>query len=164
MVEFLFSGQGRVRRRDYALGGLFLIVSPAVFAVLGLIAIHLISAPVSRLAPGVQEGLHQIVLEGLHRANVEADRTVVGWGESLLMFLPLLAIGALAAAWSFFALTAKRLHDAGWSGWLSALVLLPGIGAWMIYLVMIFVPGQIGPNRYGADPRGRDTRLAAARA
>lgn len=162
MVEFLFSGKGRIRRRDYALAGLFLIVSPVLFAILGLACIHVMSPTVGLLAPGVQQVLHQLVMAELDRFHITADRTVVAWGEAGLMLLPLLAVGTIAATWSFFALTAKRLHDAGWTGWLAALVLLPGIGAWMIYLVMILVPGQRGANRYGADPKSRAAPLGAA--
>ena len=153
MVEFLFSGKGRVGRRDYALGGLFLIIAPVVFAVLGMACVHVMVARASVLAPDVQQAVHQLSISTLEWLDISTERAVVTWAEALALFLPLLMVGALAATWSFFALTAKRMHDVGWSGWLAALVLLPGLGAWMIYLFMIFVPGQAAANRYGPPPR-----------
>lgn len=158
MVEFLFSGKGRVGRRDYALGGLFLIVAPVVFAVLGMVCVHVTLARASVLAPDVQQAVHQLSISTLEWLDISTERAVVTWAEALALFLPLLMVGALAATWSFFALTAKRMHDVGWSGWLAALVLLPGLGAWMIYLFMIFVPGQSAANRYG--PARRAARLS----
>lgn len=162
MVEFLFSAKGRLRRRDYALGGLFLIVSPVVFAALGMVCVHFMMGRAAEFAPGVQDVAHQLAISTLERFDISTERAIVTWAEALAMFMPLLMVGAFAATWSFFALTAKRFHDVGWSGWLSALVLLPGIGAWMIYLVMIFIPGQAGPNRYGPDPKAAATGGFAA--
>lgn len=153
MIAFLFSAKGRLRRRDYVLGGLFLIVAPVVFAILGMLCVHFMMDRMAELAPGLHSAAHGLALATLERFDIDAGRAMVVWAEALAMLLPLLAVGAFAATWSFFALTAKRLHDVGWSGWLSALVLLPGIGAWMVCLVMILVPGQKGANRYGPEPR-----------
>jgi len=50
------------------------------------------------------------------------------------------------------AVTVRRLHDQGKSGWLILLVLIPYIGG-LIMLVMAFIPGTDGENEYGADPR-----------
>ena len=153
MVEFLFSGKGRVRRRDYALAGLFLIVSPVIFAVLGVICIHAMLGVSATIAPDLNQVFREVTLNLQQRAHLTVSFQWQGWVDALLLFLPMLAIGSLAATWSFFALTAKRMHDAGWTGWLSAIVMLPGIGAWMVYLVMILIPGQRGENRYGPNPR-----------
>ena len=46
---------------------------------------------------------------------------------------------------------AQRLHDAGWSAWLLLLNLVPVIGGLFPFLMMI-IPGNAGPNRYGAPP------------
>lgn len=48
-------------------------------------------------------------------------------------------------------ITAKRLHDLGWSGWLWFLHLVPVIG-WFFPLLLILMPGHTGPNQYGAPP------------
>jgi uncharacterized membrane protein YhaH (DUF805 family) len=48
-------------------------------------------------------------------------------------------------------LTALRLHDMGFTGWLGLLLLIPVVGLLMT-LVLIFVPGQRGDNSYGPRP------------
>ena len=46
--------------------------------------------------------------------------------------------------------TARRLHDLGWSGWISLLNLVPVLG--FVLLLLVLPRGVRGPNRYGADP------------
>jgi uncharacterized membrane protein YhaH (DUF805 family) len=46
---------------------------------------------------------------------------------------------------------AQRLHDAGWSAWLLLLNLVPVVGSFFP-LLMIVIPGNDGPNRYGPPP------------
>lgn len=55
-----------------------------------------------------------------------------------------------------WAVTARRLHDTGRSGWLSLLSLVPIVGA-IVLIVMCCGPSQPGPNQFGepvasADP------------
>lgn len=45
----------------------------------------------------------------------------------------------------------QRVHDAGWSAWLLLLNLVPVVGSFFP-LMMVLVPGSIGPNRYGPPP------------
>jgi uncharacterized membrane protein YhaH (DUF805 family) len=50
-----------------------------------------------------------------------------------------------------FPLTIQRLHDLNWNGWLSVLMFVPFLN--MIFgLILVFVPGTKGTNRYGALP------------
>ncbi|MDB6051273.1 MAG: hypothetical protein JWR17_4019 [Pseudomonas sp.] len=44
---------------------------------------------------------------------------------------------------------AQRLHDAGWSAWLLLLNLVPVVGS-LFPILMVVVPGNPGPNQYGA--------------
>jgi len=70
----------------------------------------------------------------------------------------LIAIGVVVGlALTLLELTvvARRCHDAGWTGWLCLIALLPYVGFGFI-LLMLFVPGTKGPNRYGLDPRAED--------
>ena len=46
----------------------------------------------------------------------------------------------------------KRLHDIGTSGWSMLFLGLPIVG-WIFFLVLLFLPGKPGPNKYGVDPR-----------
>lgn len=52
------------------------------------------------------------------------------------------------------ALTAKRLHDAGTSGWWLLLLLVPIIGP-LVVLLLALRKGMRGRNAYGADPVDR---------
>jgi len=58
---------------------------------------------------------------------------------SLLVFLP------------SFAISVRRLHDHGKSGWWYLILLIPFLG--VIYFIYLFVTrGQTGTNQYGRDP------------
>ena len=60
---------------------------------------------------------------------------------SLLLFLPSLAV------------TVRRIHDSGNSGWW-ILLGLTAIGS-IVILVFALIDGTPGPNRHGPDPKGR---------
>ena len=51
------------------------------------------------------------------------------------------------------ALGVRRLHDFGKSGWWYLVILVPVINI-IFGLVLLFVPGNVGPNRFGPDPKG----------
>jgi uncharacterized membrane protein YhaH (DUF805 family) len=53
---------------------------------------------------------------------------------------------------------AQRLHDAGWSAWLLLLNLVPVVGSFFPILMMA-IPGNTGPNRYGPPPPGNTPRV-----
>lgn len=59
---------------------------------------------------------------------------------SLAVFIPGLAVSV------------RRLHDTGKSGWMMLIALIPIIGA--IWLIVLFATeGDMGPNKYGPDPK-----------
>ena len=61
---------------------------------------------------------------------------------SLAVFIPGLAVGV------------RRLHDVGKSGWFFFIALIPVIGG--IWLLVLFASeGNLGPNKYGEDPKER---------
>jgi len=68
---------------------------------------------------------------------------VVGVIYALAVFLPSIAVSI------------RRLHDTGRSGWWMLLLLLPLIGAIVLLVFMIF-EGNAGQNEYGADPKAVD--------
>jgi uncharacterized membrane protein YhaH (DUF805 family) len=96
----------------------------------------------------------------------------------LWAIIPMAAL--VLAAWSFMALSVKRLHDRGLSSWLILVVVLPFLGAItlpgaagegairlilllllasLIWSVLQFgvLEGETGPNPHGPDPlAGRD--------
>ena len=60
---------------------------------------------------------------------------------------------ALAVLIPNIAVSVRRMHDIGKSGWFILIGLIPLIG-W-IYVIYCYVqPGQAGPNQYGPDPKG----------
>ncbi|MES2819482.1 MAG: DUF805 domain-containing protein [Pseudomonadota bacterium] len=87
----------------------------------------------------------------------------LGWSmATMLIFMPVLGIAMASMALSSVLgivltlvvsiiyivvsvfITAQRLHDMGWTSWL---MLVPGVA-----LIMLFVPGTEGANRFGAAP------------
>ena len=63
----------------------------------------------------------------------------------------LIAVYLLAVLVPTLAVTCRRLHDAGLTGWWQLLGIIPGGG--IVVLVMTMLPGNPGQNRYGPDPR-----------
>jgi uncharacterized membrane protein YhaH (DUF805 family) len=69
-------------------------------------------------------------------------------GTAALGISVLVAIFVLVV--SFF-LVIQRLHDMNASGWLSLLILVPIVNA-IVVLVLLFMPGTQGENRFGLQP------------
>lgn len=59
---------------------------------------------------------------------------------------------ALAAFWISIAVSVRRLHDIGWSGWWWLISFAPLVGTFF-GLVLVLWPGQKNANRFGANPR-----------
>jgi uncharacterized membrane protein YhaH (DUF805 family) len=57
------------------------------------------------------------------------------------------------ALWLSTAMTVRRLHDIGWSGWAVLLKLVPFGG--ILLLVLTLLPSADGPNKYGPHPNNR---------
>ncbi len=73
--------------------------------------------------------------------DVSGMAGVLGGLYSLAAFLPGLAV------------TARRLHDIGKSGWWMLISLVPLVGA-IVLFVFLCTDGQPGENAYGANPKG----------
>ncbi|HEY9081198.1 DUF805 domain-containing protein [Magnetovibrio sp.] len=72
---------------------------------------------------------------------------ILGASAALLVLLPLLVFNF----WVSLAISVKRAHDLGHSGWWLLLFLVPIYNLWMA-IVMGFFRGTPGPNDYGPDP------------
>jgi uncharacterized membrane protein YhaH (DUF805 family) len=78
---------------------------------------------------------------------------VTGLANEMTGIGPVYSLYVLAVFIPSIAVSIRRLHDIGKSGWWIALALLPIIGAiWL--LVLMVKEGQRGENQYGADPKG----------
>ena len=73
-------------------------------------------------------------------------------GDFPVLGLPLVVywIGTIIPS---LAVTVRRFHDGGYSGWMILLALIPAIGG-IILLIFMVLPSERGSNRHGPDPRG----------
>lgn len=70
-----------------------------------------------------------------------------------MLFALLYVVISLALICPTLALSVRRLHDVGKSGWWLLSGLIPLVGA--LYLIYVFSQrGQTDPNPYGPDPKG----------
>jgi len=69
----------------------------------------------------------------------------------------LVGLALLLPSW---AVLVRRLHDTDHSGWYALMSLVPLVG-WIVLLVTLTTDGTQGPNRHGADPRGRGSLYGA---
>lgn len=78
----------------------------------------------------------------------------------------LLVVYVLAVLIPSIAVTVRRLHDRDMSGWwyLGAVIggMIPYIGflVSIAFLVLMVLPGTVGPNRFGPDPKGGEIDAA----
>ena len=59
---------------------------------------------------------------------------------------------AVLLIWPGLAVSAKRWHDRGKSGWWNLVWLIPFIGWLWVIVECGFLPGDEGPNRFGDSP------------
>lgn len=74
---------------------------------------------------------------------------------------PFGAIFSLVILLPTIAVTVRRLHDVGRSGWWWWLLLVPLIG-FLVILYWAIKPGDAGSNDYGPDPINPDAGLVAS--
>ena len=79
------------------------------------------------------------------------SRGDLGYGAATLTLVGLAWLGLLAPA---LAVSVRRLHDSGKSGWMILLSFIPFVGG-LIVIVLMLIDGTPGPNQYGPDPKGR---------
>ena len=90
--------------------------------------------------------------------SVEAD-PFAGIGTLSTIGISLYGIFVLAVLIPSIAVTVRRLHDRDMSGWwylgfiVASAIPLLGLIASIAFLVVMFLPGTEGPNRFGPDPK-----------
>nr|WP_223880177.1 DUF805 domain-containing protein [Stenotrophomonas sp. Br8] len=118
--------EGRANRREYWMFQLFLLLAATVVAALSL-TVALVAGLV-----------------------LEADSS---WMAGITIgALALVGLLWLATIVPLIAVTVRRLHDCGQSGWLYLLALVPGGG--LVILIFALLPGTPQDNPYGPVPTG----------
>lgn len=105
----------------------------------------------------LMQGLIYVVLFGLIVASGYE------WGNGnpladnwrLLTSIILLIVVYLAFLIPTIAVTVRRLHDQNLSGWFILLTLIPWVGGIIIFVFMC-LPGTVGGNNYGDDPKAEE--------
>ena len=118
---------GRARRREY---WMFQLINIIVIVVLeGLL-----------FASGI--------LNNLDNNNLDSNTVPpLAW-----VAVSLLSVYALAVFVPALAVTVRRLHDAGFSGWMVLLNLIPGVS--LVVFVFTILDSKPGANKWGPNPKG----------
>ncbi len=58
----------------------------------------------------------------------------------------------LAVFLPWWAVTVRRLHDVGRSGWMMLILVIPLIG-WIWFLILLIIDSDPGGNKYGPNPK-----------
>ncbi|MDR6220225.1 DUF805 domain-containing protein [Deinococcus soli (ex Cha et al. 2016)] len=119
---------GRARRREYWM-----------FTLINTIIVTVLSIPVYGAAIGM-------AMQSDTGAAPSAGLT-----GTTLIFAVLMGIYALAVMVPSIAVTVRRLHDAGFSGWL---YLLNFVGLSIVVLVLCVLDSKPGSNKWGPNPKG----------
>lgn len=90
-------------------------------------------------------GLALLINAALSAFGGNMDISALGY------FLPLIFM--LVTILPSFALTVRRLHDVGMTGWLALLCYVPAVGG-LALLVFGLIPSETGENQWGAMPAG----------
>lgn len=124
--------RGRARRREY---WMFALINGIVSVILQLpYQMQIFSAASNGLDPvPTGLGLVSLVLTALY---------------GLALFLPSLAV------------TIRRLHDTGRSGWWVLISLIPLLGG-VVLLIFLVLDSQPGPNKWGPNPKGMQSGAAS---
>ncbi|WP_439477887.1 DUF805 domain-containing protein [Brevundimonas sp.] len=127
MIAYLLSPSGQIGRRAY-------IAPLAAFFALALVSAFSTGTTLSGVSVGhVLDNPWTVIGRGL-------DASVLS-GLPAPVAIPLVIALFSVAARALFALTIKRLHDLGRSGWWSALLLAPGISV-LLMLFCVVAPGR----------------------
>lgn len=153
MLEYMFMPfrryadfRGRSRRMEFWSFGLF---NAVIYAVLAGVMI------------GTGASLSSLSDTGGNPASAAIGLFFSGFGL-------LIGLYWLATIIPTVAVTVRRLHDRDMSGWwylgfiVLSLIPLVGFLVSIAFLVIMFLPGTPGPNRFGADPKDpSDTQVFA---
>ena len=81
-----------------------------------------------------------------------SDETGIETGPGVYLTLILVIVFLFAHFIPTIALTVRRLHDTGKSGWWYLIVLVPYLGNFVIFIFTL-IDGDRGDNKYGSNPK-----------
>ncbi len=123
ITSLLWSWEGRISRSRFWLGVVLVILMSIAFGIVG--------------------SLFGIPLD-TGRGPVAEE---ISFGAALYLLAAFLAV-----AYAQLAVYAKRFHDRGKSAWWVLIAFVPIIGFFWILIELGMLPGDPGPNAYGAPP------------
>jgi len=132
VANFLFSFQGRARRRDM---WIFILILTAIYG--GLFW---------------QFG-HWHASHGLTDFLPAHHMWIGSYGVALVTHNPFVGLLGILAIWMKLAVFVKRWHDRDKSGWFILVVFIPFIGWLWQFIECGFLEGTQGPNRFGPSPK-----------
>ena len=118
---------GRARRREY---WMFWLISTAITVVLQLLLIPL----------------------GLNLGSPSSTADLQGVSPLAIFVLALGSLYSLALLVPSLAVSVRRLHDAGYSGWFTLIGLIPIVGG--IVLIVFLATDSKPDNQWGPNPKG----------
>ncbi|MFF2453918.1 DUF805 domain-containing protein [Isoptericola sp. NPDC058082] len=92
--------------------------------------------------------------------NATLDPATRTYGAAFYVVSGLMSLTGLAFVLPTLAVMVRRLHDQDKSGFFWFMTFIPLAGP-IIMLVFYVTAGTVGPNRFGADPRGLQATPAA---
>jgi uncharacterized membrane protein YhaH (DUF805 family) len=90
---------------------------------------------------------------GWNSSSPADAKTPMQVGGSAALAFNMIMVFLLATLLPQLAVSVRRLHDSDKSGWW-ILLGLTGVGS-LVLLIFYLIDGTRGPNRHGADPKGR---------
>jgi uncharacterized membrane protein YhaH (DUF805 family) len=117
---------GRARRREY---WLFWLINTAISFVLQLLLIPL----------------------GLNLGSPSSTPDLQGLSPLAVIVVALVVLYSLAILVPGIAVTVRRLHDAGYSGWFCLISLIPIVGG--IVMIVFLATDSKPDNRWGPNPK-----------
>lgn len=97
--------------------------------------------------------IHLCIIFVLAFLTVFLTNDFYGNEEPNFIGLSIIGIYFIATFIPFLAVTARRLHDIGKSGWWYLINFVPYIGGFVI-LIFTCMDGNIGVNQWGENPKG----------
>ena len=133
---------GRARRQEFWLFVLLYSILSIISIIAGFwyVGSQVVDMAASNATVSMTEDQMAGAMAGLVAAYGLA--LIIWVAPQILLFLPYLGVSI------------RRLHDTDRSGWWFLIVLVPLIGP-IWFLVLTFLDGTIGDNRFGPDPKGR---------